>query len=224
MLEIHNVTKQFFHPNGELLTASRVEELALAAGEQLILAGPSGSGKTTLLHLVAGLLSPTSGEICWEGKRLDTLSESKRDRWRADHMGYIFQNFNLLPALTVAENIMVAAALRSRSFGGEQRRQAKEMLALVGLEDKSDNKPAHLSTGEQQRVAVVRALINKPRLILADEPTASLDRDNAAVVLDLLQSLCRENHSSLILSTHDPAVMAQFPRIYEMRRTERRLA
>lgn len=221
MLEIRKLIKKVRQPDGEPLTIAAVEHLVVARGEQLIIAGPSGSGKTTLLHIIAGLTDPTAGELLWENKRIDILSPGERDVWRARNLGYIFQNFNLLTSLSAAENIMVAAA-----FGGEKRQDRRHqksmrLLQQVGLADKAAYKPNRLSTGEQQRVAVARALVNNPALILADEPTASLDPANVKLVLQLLQTLCAENHSTLLLTTHDQEVMAGFPRMYEMRRPGR---
>lgn len=221
MLTIRDLIKEYRQPNGETVAAVAVRELVAGQGEQLVLAGPSGSGKTTLLHLIAGLLAPTAGEILWNGARIDQWPARKRDAWRTANVGYIFQNFNLLPGLSVGENVMVAAALGGRKFGGEQRRHVAAMLSRVGLADRTGHKPSQLSMGEQQRVAVVRALINAPRLILADEPTASLDRDNAAIVLDLLQALCRERDTMLILATHDRDVMARFGRVHALARPGR---
>jgi putative ABC transport system ATP-binding protein len=223
MLEIHNLVKQFHHPNGELLTVTTVDQLRVEQGEQLILAGPSGSGKTTLLHLIAGLIAPTTGEILWDGERINHWPEDKRDAWRAHNVGYIFQNFNLLNGLSVLENILVAVAFGSQNSPKDRQNEIMELLVKVGLADRADEKPARLSTGEQQRVAVARALINKPRLILADEPTASLDRDNVKVVLELLQELCVQNHSTLVLATHDQEVMSRFGRVFEMRKQGREL-
>jgi putative ABC transport system ATP-binding protein len=223
MLEILNLVKQFRHPNGEMLTVTTVDQLQVEQGEQLILAGPSGSGKTTLLHLIAGLISPTTGEILWDGERIDHWPEDKRDAWRAYNVGYIFQNFNLLNGLSVLENILVAVAFGSQNSAKDRQKEIMELLVKVGLADRADEKPARLSTGEQQRVAVARALINKPRLILADEPTASLDRDNVKVVLELLQELCVQNHSTLVLATHDQEVMSRFGRVFEMRKQGREL-
>ncbi|HEY3308145.1 MAG TPA: ABC transporter ATP-binding protein [Desulfuromonadaceae bacterium] len=223
MLEILNLVKQFRHPNGEMLTVTTVDQLQVEQGEQLILAGPSGSGKTTLLHLIAGLISPTTGEILWDGERIDHWPEDKRDVWRAYNVGYIFQNFNLLNGLSVLENILVAVAFGSQNSAKDRQKEIMELLVKVGLADRADEKPARLSTGEQQRVAVARALINKPRLILADEPTASLDRDNVKVVLELLQELCVQNHSTLVLATHDQEVMSRFGRVFEMRKQGREL-
>ncbi|MDR3590780.1 MAG: ABC transporter ATP-binding protein [Negativicutes bacterium] len=221
MLTISNLVKEYRQPNGETIVVAEVGQLIAGQGEQLVLAGPSGSGKTTLLHLIAGLIPPTSGEIGWEGERIDAWPERKRDAWRAGNVGYIFQNFNLLPGLDVIENIRVAASLGGRKFGSEAHRRITDLLTRVGLADRGGHKPSQLSMGEQQRVAVVRALINNPRLILADEPTASLDRDNSEIVLELLQNLCRENGSLLILATHDRDVMARFGRVQELRRPGR---
>ncbi|HMM21770.1 MAG TPA: ABC transporter ATP-binding protein [Selenomonadales bacterium] len=221
MLTIQKLIKEYRHPNGETIIAADIRELSVGQGEQLALAGPSGCGKTTLLHLIAGLASPTSGEIRWDGERIDSWPERKRDAWRAGNVGYIFQSFNLLPGLDVTENILVAAALGGRKPDAGQHRWTDEMLARVGLAERARHRPSRLSMGEQQRVAVIRALINSPRLILADEPTASLDRDNAAIILELLQALCREKGSMLILASHDRDVTARFERLHELKRPGR---
>ncbi|MGL5511768.1 MAG: ABC transporter ATP-binding protein [Sporomusa sp.] len=221
MLELRNLTKQFRHPSGELLNVVHIEKFIARPGEQIILAGASGSGKTTLLHLIAGLLSPSAGEIAWNGKRIDTLPETKRTTWRAQNVGYVFQKFNLLPGLSVIENIMAASVLSGHPFGKTIQAKVKSLLSQVGLVGRANDRPQRLSTGEQQRVAVIRALINKPCLILADEPTASLDHDNAMIVLDLLQTLCHENQSTLLVATHDQDVKARFPHVYQLSRTGR---
>lgn len=224
MLTIKNLVKEYCQPNGETIVVADIKQFIANQGEQIVLTGPSGSGKTTLLHLIGGLIPPTSGEILWDGERIDSWSEPKRDAWRGGNVGYIFQSFNLLSGLNVMENIAIATALGGRKFDGGQRQRIFDMLTRVNLANRADHKPSQLSMGEQQRVAVIRALINKPRLILADEPTASLDRDNADIVLELLQTLCRENGSILLLATHDSDVKARFGQVYELQRPERSLA
>ena len=217
MLEIHNLIKQYRNPAGETVTVLTVPDFLVEKGEQVIIAGPSGSGKTTLLHVIAGLLPATSGDILWDGSSFKQMTEKQRDHWRALNIGYIFQNFNLLPSLTAEENILAACAFANCKCKPEHKKAANELLARVGLADKASSKPSRLSMGEQQRVAIARALINRPGLILADEPTASLDQENITKVLALIQSLCEEKNSTLLLATHDPLVMARFSRRYEMR-------
>ncbi|TCL76941.1 putative ABC transport system ATP-binding protein [Hydrogenispora ethanolica] len=218
MLEICNLQKQYPSPDGQTITALRLDNLRLERGEQAALVGPSGSGKTTLLHLVAGLLAPTAGTISLDGQRVDALREKERDVWRARNVGYVFQSFNLLPNLSALENVMAALVFARVERERAARLRAMELLRGVGLADRVHNRPSQLSIGEQQRVAVARALANRPRLILADEPTASLDRENGRNVLEILQWLCREQQSILILATHDHAVMELFPRRIELAR------
>lgn len=217
MLMIKDLRKEVVCPNGEKLTILDVTELRVAQGQQLLLTGPSGSGKTTLLHIISGLVTSTSGQINCDAVRLDTLSPVERDQWRAQNVGYIFQKLNLLDALTVLENVLIAGVFAGRQLGSALRAEAQGLLKTVGLKSKSDVKPARLSMGEQQRVAIARAIINKPKLLLADEPTASLDQANVRIVLDLLQALGKENNSMLLLSTHDPSIIAEFEHRYDLR-------
>lgn len=217
MLEIKNLLKQVNMPNGKSLTIAKVDALKVSSGEQMLLVGPSGSGKTTLLHMIAGLLSPTSGMVKCDEIEINQLTLKECDQWRAQNVGYIFQKLNLLNGLTVGENISIAARFAGRKDKTQILKDVKELLDLVGLADKLYMKPNRLSVGEQQRVAVARAVIHKPKLILADEPTASLDQENASIILELLKKLCSENNSKLLLSTHDPIVMGKFGHCYEMR-------
>lgn len=218
MLEIDGLVKQYRSPDGQRVTALQLDTLRLERGEQAALAGPSGSGKTTLLHLIAGILVPTAGSIRLNGERVDQLGEKARDIWRARNVGYVFQNLNLLPNLNALENVQAAMAFARMVPAREARRRAAELLEAVGLAERLRNRPQQLSIGEQQRVAVARALANQPRLILADEPTASLDRENGGNVLEMLRQLCRERESILILATHDHEVMDYFPRRIELKR------
>jgi ABC-type lipoprotein export system ATPase subunit len=218
MLEIHDLLKQYRNPDGGIITALRLEGLRLDRGEQAALVGPSGSGKTTLLHLIAGLLTPTAGSIFVDGRRVDTLREKERDVWRARQVGYVFQSLNLLPNLSALENVLAALAFARAIPEKPARERAVELLDSVGLAGRLRHRPHQMSVGEQQRVAVARALANRPAVILADEPTASLDRETGHNVLALLLRLCREQESVLILATHDPAVMEQFSRRIELER------
>lgn len=217
MLMIKNLHKEVACPNGEKLTILDVAEFRVEQGEQVLLTGSSGSGKTTLLHIISGLVTPTSGQMRYGTVRLDALSPIERDQWRAKNVGYIFQKFNLLNALTVLENVLIAGVFAGRQVGSALRAEAEGLLKAVGLGNKSALKPAKLSMGEQQRVAIARAILNKPKLILADEPTASLDQANVRIVLDLLKAWGKENNSMLLLSTHDPSIIAEFGRRYDLR-------
>lgn len=216
LLEIKNIFKKITEPSGEVITVSRAEQLMLDKGGQMLLTGPSGSGKTTLLHMIAGLLSPSGGEIHFDGVRIDNMPERQRDLWRARNIGYVFQKLNLIEALTAEENILLAGYFADADMAALKKRAA-ELLKRVGLFNKKDVLPGKLSIGEQQRVAVVRAVINNPVLLLADEPTASLDAENSRVVLGLLRGLCSENGAALILSTHDESIKQQFDEWFDIK-------
>jgi ABC-type lipoprotein export system ATPase subunit len=208
LLEISDLLKSFRAPDGTVHEVVRIPRFELEANTQLALAGPSGTGKTTFLHLIAGILAPDAGRITLAGHELTALGESARDRLRATALGYIFQTFNLLQGYTALENVLLGM-----SFGpGADRARAEALLRRVGLGDRLDHHPRQLSTGQQQRVAVARALANQPKLVLADEPTGNLDSANAAEVLRLIRETCAENGAALLLVSHDRDVLARFER------------
>jgi putative ABC transport system ATP-binding protein len=165
--------------------------------------GPSGSGKTTLLNLIAGLDVPSEGSISVAGRRIDNLSSGDQARWRAEHVGFIFQFYNLLPMLSAQRNVELPLLL-TRLSGSQRRRNAAIALKLVGLEDRASHKPGELSGGQQQRVAIARAIVSDPTLLVCDEPTGDLDRHSAEEVLSLLQRLNREFGKTMVMVTHDP--------------------
>jgi len=206
MLAIQGLTKSYLSPDGGRTAVVDVSAFSLGAGEQLALRGESGSGKTTFLHLIAGILSADSGRIEIDGIDMAALGEPKRDRLRAEKIGYIFQTFNLLQGYSVLENVLLGM-----SFGpGADRAHARAVLERVGLGDRLHHFPRQLSTGQQQRVAVARALANRPKLVLADEPTGNLDRRNATEALALIRETCREVGAALLLVSHDENTLAQF--------------
>ena len=206
LLRITGLTKAYPLPAGGVHRVVDVAEFCLAAGEQRALRGESGSGKTTFLHLVAGILAPDSGRVELDGRDIAALGEAGRDRLRAETIGYVFQTFNLLQGHTVRENVELGMA-----FGrGVDRAHATSLLQRVVLGDKLGHFPRQLSTGQQQRVAVARALANKPKLVLADEPTGNLDRKNSREALALIREVCRENGAALLLVSHDEEVLRQF--------------
>jgi ABC-type lipoprotein export system ATPase subunit len=208
LLEIENLRKAFRTPDGRIAPVVEVPRFCLDAGDQVALSGPSGTGKTTFLNLIAGILAADSGRITLDGHELNAMSEADRDRLRAGSIGYIFQTFNLLQGFTCLENVLLGM-----SFGpGADRDRARSLLERVGLGDRLDYHPRQLSTGQQQRVAVARALANRPKLVLADEPTGNLDPANAAQALALIRELCTEEGSALLLVSHDPTVLSAFPR------------
>ena len=212
--------KGFLGPGGEAVAVVDVPDFALEAGEQAALQGASGSGKTTFLHLIAGILRADAGSVHVDGREMTALPEARRDRLRAETIGYVFQTFNLLQGYTALENVLLGMA-----FGGRRDPpRARTLLERVGLGDRLHYKPRQLSVGQQQRVAVARALANRPRLVLADEPTGNLDRRRAGEALALVREVCREAGAALLLVTHDPGAAAGFPRVERMESLNRAAA
>jgi putative ABC transport system ATP-binding protein len=191
--------------------------LEIAPGSFVALLGPSGSGKSTLLNLMAGIDAPDSGEIWIDGVSLAARSEQERTLFRRDSMGFVFQAFNLIPTLTVEENLLLPLEL-ARRVTPEHRARARMLLERVGLGDRLGAWPDRLSGGEQQRVAVARALVHEPAILLADEPTGNLDAESGDGVLDLLEALVRDSKTTLVLVTHSEVAAARADRIFEMRR------
>ncbi|MFM1941313.1 MAG: hypothetical protein RI897_295 [Verrucomicrobiota bacterium] len=209
-LHIQNLQKRFRSPNGDNHLILDLPELKLEPAEQIALRGESGSGKSTLLHLIAGILAPDQGSIQIQGHDITTLPEADRDRFRARHLGIVFQTFNLLQGLTVLENVLLGM-----TFGDSKPNptNAKDLLHRMGLSHRLHHHPRQLSSGQQQRVAVARALAGQPSLVLADEPTGNLDPRNASEVIQLLQTTCRETGAALLLVSHDPAVLNGFEQV-----------
>jgi ABC-type lipoprotein export system ATPase subunit len=208
LLELFELKKTYRAPDGEVTPVIDIPSFSLEKGEQTALRGASGSGKTTLLNLIAGILQADSGRIMLADREMTTKSESARDRLRAEAIGYVFQTFNLLQGFSALENVMIGMM-----FGkGADAALAKHLLERVGLGKRLHYKPRQLSVGQQQRVAVARALANRPRLVLADEPTGNLDRYHAREALELIRGICREQEAALLLVSHDPDVLGQFDR------------
>jgi ABC-type lipoprotein export system ATPase subunit len=210
MLLLKDVKKAFLQPDGNPLPILDILEFQVAAGEQMVLVGPSGCGKTTLLHVIAGISRPDSGKVRINDWDITLMSEAECDRFRAEHLGYVFQTFNLLRGFTALENVLLAMRFTGRRA---DRPRARQLLDRVGLGHRMTHKPPMLSVGEQQRVAVARALANRPKLLLADEPTANVDSGHQQQVLDLLRQTCREENVALVLVTHSPEVARQFERV-----------
>lgn len=206
LLKIQQLIKRYTAPGGEAHTVLDVPEFILEAGQEVALRGASGTGKTTFLNCIAGILRPDQGDIELAGQNIAVASEGQRDQLRAQHIGYIFQTFNLLQGYTCLENVLLGM-----SFSGQANTQAAAViLKRVGLSDRMDYQPSELSVGQQQRVAVARALANRPQLVLADEPTGNLDPQNAREALQLIREVCEENHAALLLVSHDQAVLDLF--------------
>jgi putative ABC transport system ATP-binding protein len=207
MLAVADLRKSFVTPERERVVILNVPAFTLAVGEQVALRGESGSGKTTFLNLIAGILAPDSGSVKIDGTMMTALSEAGRDRLRAEKLGYIFQTFNLLQGYTVLENVVLGMSFGPR---GADRAHAREVLVRMGLRHRLSHFPYQLSTGQQQRVAVARSLVNRPKLVLADEPTGNLDRKHGREALGLIRDVCRESEAGLLLVSHDEEVLGQF--------------
>ena len=202
LVEIRGVTKTY-RRGGERIEVLHGIDLDIPRGDFVALMGPSGSGKTTLLNLIGGLDTPTSGAIVIDGQRIDGLSGGDLARWRAAHVGFVFQFYNLLPVLSAQRNVELPLLLTGLS-AAERRRHAEIALALVGLRERAKHKPKELSGGQEQRVAIARAIVSDPTLLVCDEPTGDLDRATAHEIMLLLQMLNREHGKTIVMVTHDP--------------------
>jgi len=197
--------------------ALRDVSLEVDSGSFACIAGPSGSGKTTLLNLIGLVDEPTSGSIRIGEEDVRRLDDAARTRYRSRHLGFIFQSFNLLPVLTVFENVRLPLLLHRELPVREKQERVAELIEAVGLADHARHKPFELSGGQRQRVAIARALVTHPKLVLADEPTANLDSETGAEVLELMQRINRERHTTFVFSTHDPRIMERAGRIVRLR-------
>jgi putative ABC transport system ATP-binding protein len=201
-VSLRNVVKRYIRGKQSVEVLHQLN-LEIPQGEFLALMGPSGSGKTTLLNLIGGIDRPTEGEIIVAGENIDKLSGGQLAKWRARHVGFIFQFYNLMPMLSAERNVELPLLLTNLS-SAERKRNVAAALAIVGLSDRAKHKPSELSGGQQQRVAIARALVADPTLLVCDEPTGDLDRATAEEILGLLQVLNREQGKTIIMVTHDP--------------------
>ncbi|WP_019638498.1 ABC transporter ATP-binding protein [Paenibacillus fonticola] len=208
MLHIHGLTKGF-HVGGSYIPILDIPQWHVNQGEKLAIIGPSGSGKSTLLHIISGILRADEGELQVGGELLHRMKESARDKFRAKQIGYILQDFHLIPSLTARQNVEIV--MPGQLGTAERRERIDHWLEKVGLSDRGRHLPAQLSRGQQQRVAIIRALINEPPLVLADEPTGSLDWETADGITGLLLDLCRSEQHTLIVVTHDLNMADRFP-------------
>ncbi|MEJ2611459.1 MAG: ABC transporter ATP-binding protein [Candidatus Thiodiazotropha sp.] len=211
LLKLEGIGKRYQQGEVEVQALQEID-LALEEGEFAALVGPSGSGKTTLLNIIGALDVPSSGKVHLNSTDLTALSEAALSDFRLFQLGFIFQAYNLVPVLSALENVELVMVLQGRQ-AGEQRERAEHYLEMVGLQSLMHRRPAALSGGQQQRVAVARALAAGPRLVLADEPTANLDSENATALLDIMHRLSREEKTTFLFSTHDPRVMERAERI-----------
>jgi putative ABC transport system ATP-binding protein len=205
--DLHKV----FQRGGQRIDVLQGANLDIPAGDFLALMGPSGSGKTTLLNLIGGLDTPSEGSISVAGDRIDKLSGARLSAWRARHIGFVFQLYNLLPVLTAARNVELPLLLTKLSRA-ERRKRVEVALSVVGLADRMHHYPRQLSGGQEQRVGIARAIVTDPTLLLCDEPTGDLDRKSGDEILDLLQALNREHQKTIVMVTHDPHAAARAKR------------
>jgi len=221
MLLVENVKKSYPEPDGTKLPILDIPRFDMEAGEQVVIRGRSGGGKTTFLNAIAGLATVDSGRIVMNGTDVTRLPEVARDVFRARQIGFVFQTFNLLAGFTALENVLLGMTF-TRQRNDPQR--ARELLERVGLGRRLTHKPAALSVGEQQRVAVARALVNRPGLLLADEPTANIDPAHQQQVIDLLREVCQAENVAMLLVTHAPEVSDQFARVEQLDEINRVMA
>ncbi len=212
-VEVRGVSRHF-DGGGHTVYAVREVSLTVAPGELLAIVGRSGSGKTTLLNLIAGLDRPDEGKVFLDGREITSASEAELTALRRNHIGFVFQSFGLLPLLSAAENIALALRIAGAS-GRDEARRTRELMEMVGLSARAGHRPYELSGGEQQRVAVARALANRPRLLIADEPTGELDTVTGAQIFALLQQAAREG-VTIVMATHDPLIVDYAHRVVEM--------
>src|ERR1700741_4073131 len=210
LVTVHGVEKVFHRGSEDIHVLSNLK-LEVPKGEFLALMGPSGSGKSTLLNLIGGLDRPSAGTIEIAGQRTDSLSDGQLGKWRANHVGFVFQMYNLLPVLTAERNVELPLLLTSLS-SGDRHKRVSAALSLVGLSERAKHKPRELSGGQEQRVGIARAIVSDPTLLLCDEPTGDLDRKSGDEILDLLQALNSEHGKTIVMVTHDPHAAARASR------------
>jgi len=215
ILEICNLSKTFDEGESQRVVFRELNA-SIRRGEFVVLLGRSGSGKSTLLNLISGIDLPTEGEVLIGGQNLTTMTEQKRTLLRRNNIGFVFQFYNLIPTLTVIENLLLPLELK-KNIGAGSKKHALQILEQVSLADRANSYPDRLSGGEQQRIAICRALIHKPLLLLADEPTGNLDVETGAEVLNLLNHLIRDNHMTTLMVTHSPEVAQLADRVMTIR-------
>ena len=210
MIICRSLEKRYPSLDGDHVVQWALPELSIEKGACVLITGPSGCGKTTLLNLLAGLIRPDAGTILVNEVRVDELSTAEADIFRGQHLGLVFQSFQLIAPLTVLDNILLGARYGRKWDSHEARERADQLLEQVGLRNRRNHRPSQLSIGEQQRVAIARALINEPLVLLADEPTASLDTSNPTKVMDLLFALCASHGTTLVAVSHDTSLIPRF--------------
>ncbi|HBK58840.1 MAG TPA: lipoprotein-releasing system ATP-binding protein LolD [Spirochaetaceae bacterium] len=216
VLALKNVTKVYGKGEGEV-TALHHVSLAFEQGEFAAVVGPSGSGKTTLLNIIGCLDSPTEGELAWKGVQMKSMNKTELAAYRRTHVSFVFQSYNLIPVLTVTENVELPLLIEGNHDRPQIRERARAIIAMVGLSDKAGRFPTELSGGQEQRVAIARALVKNPSIVLADEPTANLDSHTASEIIELMGEINRKTNTTFLFSTHDPRIMELAHRVITLR-------
>jgi putative ABC transport system ATP-binding protein len=219
MIEIRGLQKKYTMNNEDLIILD-IDRLDIEKGELVSVIGPSGCGKTTLLHIIGGVISPEQGSVMINGTDIAGKREKERDEFRAHHIGYIFQDFYLIPSMTAEENVKLVLPKMNKNA---EKALLGDWFEKVGLSDRRNHRPYQLSRGQQQRIAIIRAMINQPAIVLADEPTGSLDYETAGQMMDLLLKLCAENKQTLLCVTHDLPLAQLFPRVIRMENCNKKL-
>ena len=214
VLKLKNISKEFIEPRRNIVALNKIN-LELSDGQCIGLLGPSGSGKSTLLQIAGLLDNPSNGEIIINGEKCDTLSQEKKNLIRKKYIGFIYQNFNLLDSFSALENIIIPQLINGSSYISAKKR-AINLLSSLGLSKRIDNKPRELSGGEKQRVAILRAIANMPKIILADEPTGNLDKKNSENVIKIIKNLVSHYKISFIIATHNLSIVKKFDKIIKL--------
>jgi putative ABC transport system ATP-binding protein len=212
ILNLSRVTKEYQKGERKVLALQGVD-LSIDKGDFVSIVGPSGSGKTTLLNIVGCLDAPSSGSVEYDGRQLGSLKEKELSRYRKENIGFIFQSYNLIPVLSVQENIELPMVIEKKMSKKEMADKAMEIIKAVGLESMADSLPREISGGQEQRVAIARALVKKPLVVLADEPTANLDSSTAEEIIDLMRKINQEFQTTFVFSTHDPLMQKHARRV-----------
>ena len=212
MIELNKIS-MMYNDNGTKINALKLNELKIKDGEKIAFIGSSGCGKTTLFNLISGMITPTEGNVVVQNVDLTTLTESERDLFRANHIGYIFQDFNLFNEFTVLENVILPMSFSKRYSKKDMEKKAYEILKKVGIVEKTNQKVKTLSGGEKQRVAIARSIVNKPNIILADEPTGNLDYKNGVKIMELIKKVSEDEKATLLVITHNNSQLEMFDRV-----------
>ena len=214
VLKLKNISKEFTEPRRNIVALNRIN-LELSKGQCIGLLGPSGSGKSTLLQIAGLLDNPTNGEIFINGKKCDILSQEKKNLIRKKYIGFVYQNFYLLDSFSALENVIIPQLINGSSFNNARKR-AKNLLSDLGLSKRLHNKPRELSGGEKQRVSILRAIANRPKIILADEPTGNLDKQNTVNVINIIKDLVKQYKISFVIATHNLSITKKFDKIIKL--------